>query len=418
MINPRFLFSQLLGYCSCALFVLLFSCSKSDSKITSITERFIPQIKFNMVINDLCEEEGIVKKDQQFIDLLNGKPIADKIIKQLNFVSKDIFNFRSIKAGDHYTCFSHSLTDSAFALVLERDPVHYTIFHFSDSLWIEKCENPVSTKEKVAHGVIETSLYETIEDLGINHELTNRFVDIYGWKVDFSRLNHGDEFKILFEERSVNGIPFGIGKISGIYFKSNGRGGWAIHFEQDEKSEFYDEQGNSLRKAFLKYPIEFTRISSRYSKNRFHPILKTNRPHFGTDLSAAVGTPIRSVGDGVVLESGYKSGNGNYVKIRHNQTYSTAYLHMSKIQNGIHPGIRVERGEIIGYVGMTGLATGPHLCYRFWKNNEQVDALAVELPSAEPLREDLHTKFIHVRDSIIGKIEPTALAGLPKDIKH
>ena len=187
-------------------------------------------------------------------------------VRELNLVSRKVFDFRSIQAGDRYTTFIHASTDSVYALVLERDPIHYTIFHFSDSLWIEHCENPLTITKKVAHGIIKNSLYETIEDLGINHELTNRFVDIYGWKVDFYRLNRGDEFKILYEELSTNGVPFGVGNISGIYFKYNGKMGWAVPFEQNDKPEFFDEEGNSLRKAFLKYPIEFTRISSRYSK--------------------------------------------------------------------------------------------------------------------------------------------------------
>ena len=399
-----------------AQLLLYGSCSRLSTPDEKSSENFIPEIKFNMLVNDLCAEQGIVKKNQQFIDLLQGKPVSDKVVRQLNLVSRKVFDFRSIQAGDRYTSFIHSTTDSAYALVLERDPIHYTIFHFSDSLWIENCENPVTITEKIAHGIIDNSLYETIEELGINHELTNRFVDIYGWKVDFYRLNRGDEFKILYEELSTNGKSFGIGNISGIYFKYNGKMGWAVPFEQNGKPEFFDEEGNSLRKAFLKYPIEFTRISSRYSRNRFHPVLKINRPHLGTDLSASTGTPIRSVGDGVVIESGYKGGNGNYVKIRHNQTYTTAYLHMSRIQKGMHPGVRVERGEVIGYVGMTGLATGPHLCYRFWKNDKQVDALSVELPSAEPVRKELREKFKTVRDSIVKQIEPMAVAGLPKDI--
>jgi murein DD-endopeptidase MepM/ murein hydrolase activator NlpD len=164
-----------------------------------------------------------------------------------------------------------------------------------------------------------------------------------------------------------------------------GRGYYAFPFDQGEGIDFFDESGKSLRKALLKYPIEFTHISSRYSYSRFHPVAKVYRPHLGTDFAAATGTPIRSAGDGVVLDASYTSNNGLFVRIRHNSTYTTGYLHMSRIALGIRAGAHVRQGQTIGYVGSTGLATGPHLCYRFWKNGAQVDALRVELPPSKPL---------------------------------
>jgi murein DD-endopeptidase MepM/ murein hydrolase activator NlpD len=221
--------------------------------------------------------------------------------------------------------------------------------------------------------------------MNISNELTNKFVDIFGWQVDFQHLQKGDRFKLIYEENSVEGQPFSIGKILGIYFEHFGHGYYAFPFDQGEGVDYFDEEGKSLRKALLKYPIEFTRISSRYSFNRFHPVAKVFRAHLGTDFAAATGTPIRSVGDGVVLEAQYTANNGNYVKIRHNSTYTTGYLHMSKIASGIYAGSHVKQGQTIGFVGSTGLATGPHLCYRFWRNGVQVDALRVELPPSKPM---------------------------------
>jgi len=392
--------------------LVLFSCSSvsPEEKDESSLDVFEPKVQFSMLVNDLCAEEGVIKKNQQFIELLQGRPVAPEALRQLNTVSRKEFDFRTIRAGIRYTTFFHSLSDSIHALVLEHDPVRYTIFHFSDSLRIERCENPVVVNERSVTGTIESNLSETLEAQGIGPNLTNRFVDIFAWQVDFYHLMKGDHFKIIFEELSVNERPYGIGKILGIYFNHNGKDRWAIPFDQGKGIDYFDAEGNSLRKALLKYPIEFTRISSRYSLNRFHPVLKIARAHLGTDLAAPAGTPIRSVGDGVVVEAGYKGGNGNYVTIRHNSTYTTGYLHMSRIAAGMRSGANVRQGEVIGYVGSTGWATGPHLCYRFWKNGVQVDALKVELPAAEPIRSELKERYQLTMDSVQRRLNGVSLS--------
>ena len=266
----------------------------------------------------------------------------------------------------------------------------------NDTLTVEAHQREVTAEQKSVSGVIRTSLYETIGEMKISDELTNKFVDVFGWQIDFQHLQKGDRFKLIYEENSAEGEPIGIGKILGIYFEHVGYPYYAFPFDQGEGLDYFDEKGNSLRKALLKYPIEFTRISSRYSLSRFHPVIKTFSPHLGTDFAAPTGTPIRSVGDGMVLEAQYAVNNGNYVKIHHNGTYSTGYLHMSKIAAGITAGVRVRQGQIIGYVGSTGLATGPHLCYRFWKNGVQVDALRVALPPSKPVEKNQWKKYDEV----------------------
>lgn len=361
-----------------------------------------------MEVDSYCEVEGMVRPNQQFIDFLGGHPVAARVLRELNTVSRKDFDFRTIRAGNRYSLFTYGIHDSVRALVLVKDLVHHTIFHLNDSLRIEHRINPVDTVVRSTAGVIESNLSKTINDLGISATLTNRFVDIFAWKVDFNFLQKGDEFRILFEELSVNGEPFGIGRILGIRFQHSGKTDYAYPFNQGKGIDYFDQDGLSLRKALLKYPIEFTRISSRYSANRFHPILKINRAHLGTDLVAATGTPIRSVGDGQVIASGHKGGNGNYVTIRHNGTYTTGYLHMSRIAEGINTGVRVRQGQVIGYVGQTGWATGPHLCYRFWKNGVQVDALRVELPAAEPIQEGLKPRFRTLADSLGARLDAIA----------
>jgi murein DD-endopeptidase MepM/ murein hydrolase activator NlpD len=382
-----------------AIICVLFSCSeemKVPSEPMSHVEipKFHPQVKFNMVVNNLFNEDHIVKKKQQFTDLLQGYPVAKPVWVQLNSLMKKQFDFRRVVAGRPYSLFiKPDSVCSLQALVYEINLAEYVIFHFEDSLRLEYCQKEIVTTEKILSGVIDNNLSEAISSQGVSHELTNRIVDILGWQIDFYQLQKGDQFKIAYTEKSVEGKAFGIVQVLGASFKHRGKDFWAIPFNQGEGLDYFDLSGNSIRRAFLKYPIEFTHISSRYSRNRFHPVLKVNRPHLGTDLAAATGTPIRSVGNGIVVEAGYNSGSGNYVKIKHNGTYTTGYLHMSKIGAGIKKGVAVEQAQVIGYVGSTGWATGPHLCYRFWKNGIQVDALRVLIPPAKPVREEAKESY-------------------------
>ena len=356
-----------------------------------------PVYKYGMLVNGMEVKESYVKRNQRFADLFEGSFVNPEVMKQLTLLPKDVFNFKKIASSKKYALIHQ--TDSlktAVALVYEPSPIEYVIFHLKDSLIVENHEREIKTEEKSVTGVISNSLYETIDAMNISNELTNKFVDVFGWQVDFQHLQKGDRFKLIYEENSVEGQPFSIGKILGIYFEHFGHGYYAFPFDQGEGVDFFDEGGKSLRKALLKYPIEFTRISSRYSFNRFHPVAKVFRAHLGTDFAAATGTPIRSVGDGVVLEAQYTANNGNYVKIRHNGTYTTGYLHMSKIASGIYAGTHVKQGQTIGFVGSTGLATGPHLCYRFWRNGVQVDALRVELPPSMPVDKKKWKQFDEV----------------------
>ncbi len=365
-----------------------------------------PQLLYGMIVNDLHVIEDQVKKNQLLIDLFQGKYVPEKILRELNLIPRTKFDFRKISAGKKYTLLvKHDSLQTLRAFIYEPSPIDYIIFHLEDSLLIEPCQRDVKVVDKNISGIIRSSLSETIEELGISHELTNKFVDIFAWQVDFQRLQKGDKFKLMYEENQVEGKPISIGKIKAIFFEHFGNGYYAFPFDQGEGEDYFDEEGNSLRKALLKYPIEFTRISSRYSNNRFHPVAKVFRAHRGTDFAAPTGTPIRTVGDGIVEEAQYKANNGNYVKIRHNSTYTTQYLHMSKIASGIKAGVKVRQGVTIGYVGSTGLATGPHLCYRFWRNGVQVDALKVELPPSMPIKSESKTAFYEVAQMLTKQLE-------------
>ncbi len=365
-----------------------------------------PSLLYGIVVDDYTVIEDKIKRNERLGDILSAYNVPAKLIHQVSLLSRNVFDVRKIAPNKKYTliCDQDSL-QTAKVLVYEPNPIDYIVFRFEDTLWVDVCKRDVVILEKSIAGEIRSNLSATIDELGISHELTNKFVDIFGWQVDFQRLQRGDKFKIIYEEAQVEGISVGIKQINGIFFEHFGSPYYAFPFDQGEGTDYFDEEGNSLRKALLKYPIEFTRISSRYTQSRFHPVQKRWKAHLGTDFAAPTGTPIRSVGDGVVEEAQFKSNNGNYVKIRHNATYTTQYLHMSRIASGVKAGTRIKQGQTIGFVGSTGLATGPHLCYRFWRNGVQVDALRVELPPSQPVDKDHMESFEKVKQELMTKLQ-------------
>ena len=259
-------------------------------------------------------------------------------------------------------------------------------------------------------------------DNDLNPELAFQISEVYAWTVDFYRINSGDKFKVIYEEEFINGKSVGIGAIKAAWFEYDDAGYYSFQYKQDNLFDYYDTEGNSLRKQFLKAPLRYNRISSRFTRKRYHPVLKRNKSHLGTDYAAPTGTPIHSVGDGKVVESRYGKYNGRYVKIRHNGIYSTQYLHMSKIENGIKTGAEVKQGDVIGYVGSTGLASGPHLCFRFWKNGRQVDPFKQALPPSKPVEEDNKLDYLTVvnkwkplLDEMLINGEPIANSAADKD---
>ncbi len=374
-----------------------------------VIEHHQPTLLYGMAIDNKIVIEEKIKKNELLGDILHHYHVPANLVHQISNLPRTIFDVRKVAPNKKYTiiCEQDSLV-RAKALVYEMNAIDYVILKFGDTLSVDVCQREVTIVEKGISGIIKSSLSETIEEMHITHELTNKFVDIFAWQVDFQRLQVGDKFKLLYEEIQVEGSPVGIEKINGIYFQHVGSDYYAYPFDQGEGLDYFDEEGKSLRKALLKYPIEFTRISSRYNLNRFHPVQKRWKAHLGTDFAAPTGTPIRSVGDGLVEEAQYKSNNGNYVKIRHNGTYTTQYLHMSRIAQGVRSGTRVKQGQLIGYVGSTGLATGAHLCYRFWRNGVQVDALRVELPPSQPVRQEKQHEFEQIVSELKSRLDQIA----------
>lgn len=361
----------------------------------------LPTLYYGYPIDSFDIVEGKVRWNQNLSEILSAFNISFQDIHTLAQNAREVYDVRKLKAGSSYAIIhSRDSLKTARQFIFEPSPTEYVVYNLVDTIYAELQQKPIEVRERALAAEINSSLYHSLMDLGASPILVHRMVDVFAWQVDFFRIAKGDKFKLVFEEETVDGEVVGIRNIKGAYFEHWGKSYYAIPFETEQKVDFFDEEGNSLRKTLLKAPLDFTRISSRFSLRRFHPVQKRYKAHLGTDYAAPTGTPIRTVGDGVVLEAGYHGGNGNYVKIKHNSNYTTQYLHMSKIARGIRPGVTVKQGQNIGFVGSTGLANGPHLCYRFWKNGRQVDALKVDIPSSGGIDSTQIASFKIVSDSI------------------
>ncbi|MEM6343308.1 MAG: peptidoglycan DD-metalloendopeptidase family protein, partial [Bacteroidota bacterium] len=277
--------------------------------------------------------------------------------------------------------------------------IDYVALRLEDSVSVYRGQNPVDTLQHSLSGVITTSLYESIMDAGGSPLLVNKLADVYAWAIDFFGLQAGDCYKVVYDSYAVAGEPAGLGNIKTAAFTHNNNELFAFSFDQGEGSEYFDEKGNSLRKTFLKAPLQFSRISSRFSYSRLHPILKIRRPHLGVDYAAPRGTPVYSVGDGTIISIGYSGGAGKMIKIKHNGNFMTAYLHLNGYASGMTKGKSVKQGELIGYVGSTGLSTGPHLDFRFYKNGKPVDPLKIDPPSSNPIDIDCADEYQAVMET-------------------
>lgn len=358
--------------------------------------------------------EAEIKRGESLSAILSGYNISPVQIDKLARKSKEVFNLRRIAAKRSYILL-HGLDSAQTAqyFIYEPNQLEYIIYDLRGDMCVTKVNREMEVLERTLAGEIQSSLFESIVAAGGSPQLVNKFADIYAWRLNLNRIQPGDKFKLIYDEKVVNGATIGFSNLKAAYFEHNGKPLYAIAFDQGDGTSYYDENGTSMKKAFLKEPLEYTRISSRYTKRRFHPVQKRYKAHLGTDYAAPLGTPIRTVGDGVVLEARYTRGNGYYVKIKHNKTYTTQYLHMSKFAKGMRPGRRVKMGQTIGYVGSTGLATGPHLCYRFWQNGRQVDALRVKLPLAEPIRKKYESDFTALKEETVKRMEAIDLNERP-----
>jgi len=378
--------------------VLLISCDQEKpetNKPKIVKEKIVKQ--FGYTLNDYTVKRDTVKKGDSFGSILENNNLFYPQIYNIVQKAKKVFDVRRINLGKPYTIlFSKDSVKTPKVLIYQPNLIDYVVVSLTDSLFAEKKSKAVKLKEFEAEGVITSSLSETMEEKKLSPLLSNELSEIYAWTIDFFRLEKGDNFKIIYSAKFVDdSIAVGLNRIHSAYFEHRGKPFYAIEFETDPKRglfEYFDENGKNLRRAFLRAPVQFSRISSRYNLKRKIAYYGRIRPHLGTDFAAPRGTPIRATASGTVTKASYTRSNGNYIKIKHNGTYSTQYLHMDK--RGVKVGQFVKQGDYIGTVGMTGNTSGPHVCYRFWKNGKQVDPLKQKLPEAKPISKELKKRYL------------------------
>ncbi|MGA1225898.1 MAG: peptidoglycan DD-metalloendopeptidase family protein [Tamlana sp.] len=382
----------------------IIGCKKEQEKpvieeTLAIVEQPKEVLEFGFNLNDYVVKRDTIKKGDSFGEILERNKLGYPKIFHIAEKAKDTFDIRKLQLGKPYTllCSKDSL-ETPKCFIYQPNLEEYVVISFHDSIHAYTSRKPIKYVEKTVTGVITSSISETLDEQGVSAVLTNKLADeIYAWTIDFRRLQKGDRFKVIYSDKYIDDTIYaGVHNVKAAYFEHKNEPFYAFRFETDSIKgivDYFNEEAKNLRRAFLKSPIQFGRISSRYNlKRRIAYYGYALRPHKGTDFAAPVGTPIRATANGTVTESTRKGGNGKYVKIRHNATYETQYLHMSR-QN-VKKGQFVKQGDVIGWVGMTGNTGGPHVCYRFWVNGKQVDPFKQKLPEAKPISDLLKTEYL------------------------
>ena len=394
------------------LSILFFIVSCGDDKkvepeiIQPKKEKIIKE--FGFILNKYEVKKDTIGRGDSFGLILEKNELYyPKIFNIVNEVKK-VFDIRRVNVGRPYTIlYSKDSIRKPEYFIYQPSSIDYLVVSLGDSIYAEKKQKEVKLVEYEASGVIKSSLSETMQELGLSPLITNELSEIYAWNIDFFRLEKGDNFKILYTSKFIDdSIYIGLNRVHNAYFEHRGKPFYAIEYETDSIrgiTEYFDENGKNLRRAFLLSPVQFSRISSRYNLRRKIAYYGRVKPHYGTDFAAPVGTDIRATASGRVEKSGYTRANGYYIKIKHNATYSTQYLHMRK--KGLKVGTQVKQGDKIGEVGMTGYTSGPHVCYRFWKNGKQVDPLKQKLPEAKPISDELRLKYLAYMEPIKYKLD-------------
>lgn len=381
----------------------------------------------DICIDTLDVEENILRSGENLSTVLGERGVPAQTIDKISTKSQSIFDMRKLRAGQQYMVLRDTALTKIHYFVYQDNPTHYIIFDLRDSVQVYPFHKEITHRSKSATGTITSSLWNCIRENGEDPLLSDHLSEIYAWQIDFFGIAKGDWFKVLYTQACVDdSVEIEISAIDGAIFSHMGNSYYAIPFTQDSVTSYFDVTGQNLRKAFLKAPLKFSRISSRFSSARRHPILKIVRPHYGVDYAAPSGTPVMSIGDGTVIKKGYSGGGGNSVTIRHNSIYTTTYMHLSGYAKGLSAGKRVRQGELIGYVGSTGLSSGPHLDFRVFKGGSPVNPLTMDSPAADSIKPAMRDSFESVKRQVMlrldnlnratpveGKADSSQMAGLP-----
>lgn len=407
---------QFIIYISTLAFILLSAC-KAEQKAEQEAEEPQHTILYGIIADDYRTEQGRIASGETMGTILNRYGVSPVMIDKLDKASREIFPLRQIRADRPYMAFltTDSLTTDSIPvgrldyLVYEKDLVEYVVFGFkNDSITIEKGEKEVTLRRQKRTATIDTSLWGAIMRDSLPYALAAEVEDIYQWTVDFFGIQKGDSFTVIYDEKLIDTTHVGIGRVWGAKFTHGGKDIYAIPYKQDDKVKYWEYDGASLRKQMLKAPLKFTRISSKFSYARLHPVHRVYRPHTGVDYAAPKGTPVHAVADGVVTFKGWGGGGGNTLKIKHAGNLMTGYLHLSRFAKGINQGTRVSQGQLIGYVGSTGTSTGPHLDYRIWRNGKPINPLTIPQEPSEPIKKEHRAKFEYIRERIVAELNGTA----------
>lgn len=375
---------------------VLSSCGDDKPTQETISDpRPEPVMLYGICVDTLSVDEGVVANNEFLSSIMTSKGVSYSVVDHIARNHRSIFDVKKIRGGHKYVFIrtTDSLQKPLF-WVYEIDSREYAVFSLTDSLNAWRGVKPMDTVIERSRGVIQSSLWNAMAADGGDPYLSVKLSDIYAWTIDFFGIQKGDSYDAIYERLYVEGKAVGYGRVLSCVFNHSGSDLWAFCFEQNGHEEYFDANGVSLRKAFLKAPLNYSRISSKFTNNRYHPVLKINRPHHGVDYAAPAGTPVYSIGDGVVIAKAYqKGGGGNYLKIKHNSVYTTVYMHLQGYAKGISNGTRVKQGQLIGYVGSTGIATGPHLDFRVYKNGTPIDPLKMESPPTDPVRSELMPQY-------------------------
>lgn len=374
--------------------------------------------------------EGVFSQGEPMGKVLGRFGLSAKKIDEIDRACKGVFDMRTVRAGNKYTAFfeGDSSARTLTHFVYEKNLTDYVIFTLhGDSVVITPGQKEIRTERCHATATISSSLWNCIIDNNLSPALAVEIEDIFAWSVDFFGIQKGDSITIVYDRNFVDTLSIGVGRVWGAVFTHAGKDYYAIPFKQGDKISYWDENGNSLRKMLLKAPLKYSRISSRFSNARLHPIYKVYRPHHGVDYAAPAGTPVYAIADGVITFKGWSGGGGNTLKIKHPRNLTSGYLHLRGYAKGIAVGTRVHQGQLIGYVGSTGASTGPHLDFRLWKGGTPIDPLKAPSEPTEPISAENLAAFSYVKENIIAELQGKAdstriivqldsLPSLPKDM--